>query len=48
MVAFVEQPTHIFELGPQDCGSVEVLQSVEVAPCTEGESMIAAAPGVTG
>jgi hypothetical protein len=30
----------MFELGPQDCGSVGVLQNVQVGPCTPGTMTI--------
>ncbi|HOX27153.1 MAG TPA: hypothetical protein PLL30_16005 [Candidatus Krumholzibacteria bacterium] len=28
-----EEPTYLFELGPQDCGSVDVVQNVPIGPC---------------
>ncbi len=40
-----EQPTYLFELGPQDCGEVAVLQSVEIGPCQENVMTIVAEPG---
>jgi len=34
--AVAEQPTYVFELAPQDCGSYAVVQSIELVPCEEG------------
>jgi hypothetical protein len=42
-----EQPTYMFELGPQDCGSVGVIQNVIMGPCTEATMVIPGAPGST-
>jgi hypothetical protein len=39
--------TYMFELGPQDCGSVAVIQNVIFGPCTEATMTIAGAPGGT-
>jgi hypothetical protein len=41
----VEAQTYLFELGPQDCGSVGVLQSVLVDPLVPGNMTIFGAPG---
>lgn len=41
----VEQQTYIFELAPQDCGSVGVAQSVLVEPAVPGNMTIFGAPG---
>ncbi len=35
IVADAEQPTYIFELGPQDCESVGVIQQATAGPCNE-------------
>jgi hypothetical protein len=40
-----EQPTILFQLGPQDCGSVDVLQVVEVDPCDVQLLWIEGQPG---
>jgi hypothetical protein len=40
-----EQPTFMFELGPQDCANVDVLQSVSIGPCSEGTMDILGYPG---
>src|SRR5690606_4361005 len=40
-----EQETYIFQLGPQDCGSVGVLQSLVVGPCQPGTMTVFANPG---
>jgi hypothetical protein len=45
VIGDAEQPTYMFELGPQDCESVGVIQSVVVGPCAENTITIA---GVTG
>jgi hypothetical protein len=42
-----EQPTYMFELGPQDCGSVGVIQNVIMGPCTEATMVIPGAVGST-
>lgn len=46
-IADAEYATFMFELGPQDCGSVAVVQDVTFGPCTEGTMTIAGAPGST-
>jgi hypothetical protein len=46
-IADAEFATYMFELGPQDCGSVGVIQNVTFGPCTEGTMTIAGAPGST-
>ncbi|MEZ4388873.1 MAG: hypothetical protein R3D98_15115 [Candidatus Krumholzibacteriia bacterium] len=47
IVGDAEKATYLFELGPQDCNSVGVIQNVQVGPCTEGTMEIAGAPGST-
>ena len=42
-----ELPTFIFELAPQDCGSVAVAQQATIGPCTEGSMVIPGAVGST-
>ncbi len=42
-----EFPTYMFELGPQDCGNVGVIQDVTVGPCAENSMFILGAPGST-
>ncbi|MEZ4386874.1 MAG: hypothetical protein R3D98_04735 [Candidatus Krumholzibacteriia bacterium] len=42
-----EFPTYLFELGPQDCGSVAVIQNVIIGPCSEGTITIAGTPDST-
>jgi hypothetical protein len=42
-----EFPTYMFELGPQDCGSVAVIQNVIMGPCTEATITIPGAAGST-
>ncbi|MBD3220616.1 hypothetical protein GF314_05195 [bacterium] len=45
IVGDAEQPCYMFELGPQDCGGVDVVQSVVIGPCLENPLTIAGAPG---
>jgi hypothetical protein len=40
-----EQATYMFELGPQDCGAVAVVQQATAGPCNEAFMTIAAAAG---
>ncbi len=40
-----EYPTYMFELGPQDCGSVGVIQNVIVGACAPNPMFIVGAPG---
>lgn len=40
-----EYETYMFELGPQDCASVEVIQSVTIGPCEENTLFIPGQPG---
>ena len=40
-----EVESYLFELGPQDCGSVGVIQNVIGGPCAPGVMAIAGAPG---
>jgi hypothetical protein len=42
-----EFATYMFELGPQDCGSVGVLQNVQIGPCSPATIVIDGAPGST-
>ncbi len=39
--------TYMFELGPQDCDQVDVLQSVQIGPIMEGTLIITGEPGST-
>jgi hypothetical protein len=45
IVADAEQPTYLFELGPQDCSEVDVLQSVPFGPFSTGEMVLTGVPG---
>ena len=40
-----ELATYMFELGPQDCGTVGVLQNVIIGPCLDGVMVITGPPG---
>ncbi len=40
ITADAQYATYIFELGPQDCGSVSVIQSASVGPCAEATMTI--------
>jgi hypothetical protein len=40
-----EGPTYMFELGPQDCANVAVIQNVIMGPCAEATMTITGAPG---
>ncbi|MBD3221421.1 hypothetical protein GF314_09270, partial [bacterium] len=40
-----EQPTYMFELGPQDCNNVAVIQQAIIGPCTENSMVIPGTPG---
>jgi len=40
-----EEPTYMFELGPQDCESVGVEQLVTIGPCNEESMAIVGEPG---
>jgi hypothetical protein len=42
-----EQPCFILELGPTDCGSAEVLQTLEIGPCSDATMIIDGPPGAT-
>jgi hypothetical protein len=42
-----EYPTYMFELAPQNCGSVAVVQQVIIGPCHEAAMTIVGAPGST-
>ncbi len=42
-----EYGTYLFELGPQNCDEVGIVQSVVVGPCTEGTMTIPGAVGST-
>ena len=47
ITADAEFATYTFELGPQDCGSVGVVQNIPCGPCTPGEMFISGAAGST-
>ncbi|MEZ4386829.1 MAG: hypothetical protein R3D98_04510 [Candidatus Krumholzibacteriia bacterium] len=47
VIGDAEFATYMFELGPQDCGSVAVIQNVVIGPCTEGTMTIPGAAGST-
>ena len=40
-----EELSWIFELGPQDCGSVGVVQQLSIGPCLDGSMAIVGPPG---
>jgi hypothetical protein len=42
-----EQRSYLFELGPQDCESVDVLQLVESASCLDASLIVTGEPGST-
>jgi hypothetical protein len=42
-----ELATYMFELGPQDCNSVGVLQNVIMGPCSPATMVVTGAPGST-
>jgi hypothetical protein len=42
-----EYETYLFELGPQDCSSVGVMQLVSIGPCAEGVLTVTGQPGAT-
>jgi len=42
-----EEASYMFELGPQDCGSVGVIQNVPIGPCDDGLLTITGTPGTT-
>jgi hypothetical protein len=45
--ADAEQSTHVCRLGPNDCATVGIVQSMTVGPCDEGEMTLTVAPGST-
>jgi hypothetical protein len=45
VVGDAEYPTYMFELFPQDCGSVGVVQNVIIGACNEASMTIVGAPG---
>ncbi|MEZ4389015.1 MAG: hypothetical protein R3D98_15825 [Candidatus Krumholzibacteriia bacterium] len=47
IVGDAEFATYMFELAPQDCGSVAVVQNVVAGPCSEGTITIPGSPGST-
>ncbi len=47
IIGDAEYATYLFELAPQDCGSVAVVQNVIVGPCTLGTITIPGAAGST-
>jgi len=42
-----EYASYMFELGPQDCSSVAVIQNVPIGPCSEATMTIIGTPGAT-
>lgn len=44
IIGDADQPTYMFELGPQDCDQVTVLQSVVVGPTMEGTLVLTGEP----
>ena len=47
IIGDAEEETYIFELGPQDCDSVAVIQNVIIGRCAEGSMTIPGAVGST-
>ncbi len=47
IVADAEEPTYLFELGPQDCGTVGVVQNVSIGPCVPNTMTITGDVGST-
>ncbi|MEZ4389016.1 MAG: hypothetical protein R3D98_15830 [Candidatus Krumholzibacteriia bacterium] len=47
VIGDAEYPTYMFELAPQDCASVAVIQSTVIGPCFEGTMTIHGAAGST-
>jgi hypothetical protein len=47
VIGDAEWNTYLFELSPQDCATVAVVQNIIVGPCTEGAMTIPGAPGST-
>ncbi len=45
IVGMAERPTYLFEMGPQDCNTVGVLQNVPLEPCVEGSLDVIGEPG---
>jgi hypothetical protein len=45
ITADAEWPTYVFELGPQDCSMVGVLQAIEVGRCQPSSLVITGEPG---
>ena len=45
IIGDAEQASWMFELGPQDCNSVGLLQQIGIGPCTEGSMFIVGAEG---
>ncbi|MBD3221287.1 hypothetical protein GF314_08580 [bacterium] len=45
--AEAEVESYLFELGPADCGSVDVVQSVVIEECSEGTLWLTGTPGST-
>jgi hypothetical protein len=45
IVGDAELATYMFELGPQDCGAVGVIQNIPIGPCSEGTMTITGNPG---
>jgi len=44
IIGDAEHPTYMYELAPQDCGSVGIVQSVIIGPCNEGYMSIYGPP----
>ncbi len=47
MTADAEAATYLFELGPQDCAAVGVVQQIIAGPCNEAAMTITGTPGET-
>jgi hypothetical protein len=47
LTADAEQPLNVFELGPQDCDNVGVLQQITVGPCSPGVMTVFGEPMTT-
>ncbi len=47
IIGDAEEPSYMFELGPQDCNTVGVLQDVTIGDCVEASMTITGEPGST-
>ena len=47
VIGDAEKATYMFELGPQDCAAVGVIQNVIIGPCAEATMTIVGDPGST-